>query len=143
MKNFLLLMMLLTTTISAKAQQTSYLRFRHIGDETKPVGTLTICIKETVAPLDSGLNSQFGKTVITDKFTYRNIKRFINVSKKVIYNKKELSFRNGTFQILIQDKPYGYLNYDKSNSFFRNLIQYLKEKECDKKVIDLLDAYTD
>jgi hypothetical protein len=141
MKGIFFIITCLVYTVSSFAQ-TSIIRFVHIGVQTKPIGTVCITLQPNVQPLDSTLNSQLGTVIQTDTKTFAETKSFIEKFNSLCFTKQCAGFESGTFEVLVSDKFYAYINSNKSRLFFLNLIKDLQKRQYDDKVIDALQHLT-
>ncbi len=126
----IILFTLITNVIFAQTLHS--IRFVHIGEENKPIGTLVISVEKKVTPRDRVTDRYFGKSVKTDLRTFETIIDFTTTSKHLFSRKDHES----DYHIIINDKKNRYLNYKNCRSFFAGMRIQLRKAKCDKFVIE-------
>lgn len=110
------------------------IRFVHIGEEDKPIGTLVISVEKKVTPSDRITDRYLGKSVKTDIRTFETIINFTE-AKKYLFSRKEIE---SDYHVIVNDKKSLYLKYKNSSTFFEELRAQLRKANCDKAVIEAL-----
>ncbi|MGY3211327.1 hypothetical protein [Mucilaginibacter sp. HD30] len=113
------------------AQTLHSIRFVHIGEEDKPIGTLAISVEKKIIPRDRMTDHYLGKSVKTNMKTFETIRNFTEASKHLVSRKDNES----DYRIIINNKKNLYLNYKSGRSFFEDLRAKLAKTNCDKAVI--------
>ena len=102
MKKSLFISALLFFYMTATGQSLHNIRFVYAGEETHPVGTLSISVEKIIVPKDRRLDSIFGKTVKTDIYSFNLIANYIKESKYLHPPLKKIgSSSNAVYRIIL------------------------------------------
>jgi hypothetical protein len=157
MKSAILLLSLLmfsgNKTRIAQPYTVNYIEIKHTGMEDYRYSTILIS-KEKLnvklkkswlddRPLESLTDKQidiitnfYYRRFVTDSITFSVMARFITESKQYYTNGKRVNWGDWKdYSITLNGKCYD-IYYKTSFDYFRELLKYLKENNCDKQIID-------
>lgn len=141
MKKIALFLLPLLISLKSYEQKVPNIRFIHVGDELKPIGTLLISIGEYVKPTDRPFDSVFGVGVKTDERTFKFIDNYVlksNYTKEAsVVSKSDTN----AYKIVCPHNLILYVNMRNSYIFFENLRSGLKKENLDTAVINALKRY--
>jgi hypothetical protein len=138
MRPILFLLAQLSLCINTYEQQVPNVRFIHIGEETKPIGTVVISVRGYIKPMDRPLDSIFGRNVKTDEKTFRFIIKFIKSNKYTFIAPNLPQGTTPEYKII---GPNGLKLYFISTEFFNDLRASLKQQNLDPAVIEVLKPH--
>jgi len=141
----LLLITLVFITLAVHGQTTDqhYIKFLHVGERILPVHTLNISFETGEIPTDSIeiINDTLQViSYVTDEKSFNTISEYLHDANFRLSSRPgRLEF--GTFKI-IRDGRYYYLPDASVTGYFKNLIRFLKKKNCDPILIKtIIDNY--
>jgi hypothetical protein len=124
-------------TLNLRAQSVHFVKFIHVGDETKPIGTIVISIGGLVKPTDKPMDDVFGRSVQTDTGTY---KALVDIIKSGKYRTPTDKLDTRDFFIIKSSDGFGLdLCWPEYKEFFNDLHSALKNR--DKAVNNVFKSY--
>src|ERR1700744_2971711 len=72
------LLLFIVLILSRHTERNEYIQFLYIGERTRPIGPVAVCIGQLIKPTDGNdYDTSFARAVLTDERTYDSLKAYI------------------------------------------------------------------